>query len=238
MARDVSTLSTTYRLFYSTPTFVKNPEMPPVQFRDELFNSRKLRVGFFTSLPAVCESVPAMKRGVGIAKAVLENKGHRLVPFKIPSPELAYLLKCETFVADGEVDTRDLLNADVEISYPNEHFQKAHLPRPYLKLMKWWLKDAEDIPTKAQLATIPKDDPHELNELLRKVKNYRKMLLETMADNGLDAILGPAFACPATDLDSPRDIFSAATYTGMYNFLNWPAGVVPVTQVNANDQVR
>ena len=200
--------------------------------------SKKLTIGYFKTLPTACEAVPAMKRGVEMAKKALEKKGHKLVPFEVPSPETPYLLMCEAFVADGGLDTGELLAADVEISYPNQHLEAATWPNWYRNLIAWSSRSAAgDLPIDALLAMVPHDHPHGLNIILRKIKEYRKIMLDAMADMGIDALLGPAFACPAVHLDTPRDIFSAATYTGMYNCLNWPAGIVPVTKVNENDEV-
>jgi amidase len=58
-----------------------------------------------------------------------------------------------------------------------------------------------------------------------------KTYLKLFRDNDLDAILMP----PAPHTALPLDCWATATYTGMWNYLDYPAIVIPVDQVRDID---
>ncbi|KAI1421316.1 putative fatty-acid amide hydrolase [Xylaria sp. FL1777] len=60
-----------------------------------------------------------------------------------------------------------------------------------------------------------------------------KSYLELFRDNDLDAILMP----PAPHTAVPLDTWSTATYTGLWNYLDYPAVVIPVDRVREEDSV-
>ena len=55
--------------------------------------------------------------------------------------------------------------------------------------------------------------------------------LKLFRDNDLDAILMP----PAAHTAVPLDCWTKATYTGLWNYLDYPAIVIPVDQVRDTD---
>lgn len=58
-----------------------------------------------------------------------------------------------------------------------------------------------------------------------------KQYLSLFRDNALDAILMP----PAAHTAVPLDTWSKLTYTGLWNYLDYPAVVIPVDKVCASD---
>lgn len=61
----------------------------------------------------------------------------------------------------------------------------------------------------------------------KAAKTYRDLF----RDNNLDAILMP----PAPYTAVPLDTWSTASYTGLWNYLDYPAAVIPVDQVRQED---
>ena len=55
--------------------------------------------------------------------------------------------------------------------------------------------------------------------------------LQLFRGNGLDAILMP----PAPHTSLPLDQWTSATYTGLWNYLDYPAVVIPVDTVCESD---
>lgn len=55
--------------------------------------------------------------------------------------------------------------------------------------------------------------------------------LALFRDNGLDAVLMP----PAPHTAVPLDRWSTLTYTGLWNYLDYPAVVIPVDRVRADE---
>ena len=84
-----------------------------------------------------------------------------------------------------------------------------------------------------QLLSIPGTDlPGFFNLNVRRqaaARDYLKLWL----DNGLDAILMP----PAAHTTVPHDTWNRATYTGLWNYLDYPAVIIPVDTVCESDVV-
>ena len=57
-------------------------------------------------------------------------------------------------------------------------------------------------------------------------------------EQGLDAVICPAYATPAIRHGQSDDFSMAGSYSMRYNFLNFPGGVVPVSRVENTDTVR
>lgn len=53
--------------------------------------------------------------------------------------------------------------------------------------------------------------------------------------DGLDAVVCPVFPCPAPRVEEVRELTWAIQSTQIFNFLDYAAGVVPVTKVTAQD---
>lgn len=66
--------------------------------------------------------------------------------------------------------------------------------------------------------------------LLRDDKVRRAWL-----DLDLDVMLCPAFAFPAPQVEVVRELTGAHRSTSIFNLLDYPAGVLPVTRVTAAD---
>lgn len=58
-----------------------------------------------------------------------------------------------------------------------------------------------------------------------------KVYLRLFCDNNLDAILMP----PAPHTALPLDTWTSITYTGLWNYLDYPAVVIPIDVVTDSD---
>ena len=75
-------------------------------------------------------------------------------------------------------------------------------------------------------------------ELVGDTFDLRSKWEEAVADAGLDAVIFPPAALPALPHDASKDLTPAFTYMFLANLLHWPAGVVPVTVVRLDEEVR
>eukprot|EP00058_Branchiostoma_floridae_P017075 XP_002602563.1 hypothetical protein BRAFLDRAFT_227209 [Branchiostoma floridae] len=67
------------------------------------------------------------------------------------------------------------------------------------------------------------------------LQEYIQKFLADWREKELDVLLCPAFAIPACKPEHAGPIIYAASYTVLFNLLNFPAGVVPVTTVTEED---
>lgn len=61
---------------------------------------------------------------------------------------------------------------------------------------------------------------------------------EAISEAGLDAVIFPPAALPALPHGAARELTPAFSYMFLANLLHWPAGVVPVTLVRKDEEVR
>ncbi|KAK2106672.1 hypothetical protein P7K49_016186, partial [Saguinus oedipus] len=66
---------------------------------------------------------------------------------------------------------------------------------------------------------------------------YRNTVIDQWKALDLDVLLTPMLG-PALDLNAPGRTTGAVSYTLLYNCLDFPAGVVPVTTVTAEDEAQ
>ncbi|XP_073468101.1 vitamin D3 hydroxylase-associated protein-like isoform X1 [Aquarana catesbeiana] len=102
MARDVDSLALFMKAVLCDEFFQLDSTIPPLPFRDEIYKSTKrLTIGFYDTdgyfLPH-----PSARRAIQETKTLLEEAGHKLVPFTPPRIEYALNELCiRGFFADG-----------------------------------------------------------------------------------------------------------------------------------------
>uniref|UniRef100_A0A8D0W3B4 Fatty-acid amide hydrolase 1 n=1 Tax=Sus scrofa TaxID=9823 RepID=A0A8D0W3B4_PIG len=74
-------------------------------------------------------------------------------------------------------------------------------------------------------------------ELQHEIEMYRHSVIAQWRALDLDVVLTPMLS-PALDLNAPGKATGAVSYTLLYNCLDFPAGVVPVTTVTAEDEAQ
>jgi fatty acid amide hydrolase len=76
MARDVEGLVSVMRALLVPYMYELDPNSVPILFQNEVYESKRpLRIGYYT-YDGFIQAVPAMVRGVEVAKAALEKQGH------------------------------------------------------------------------------------------------------------------------------------------------------------------
>ena len=217
--------------------FELDPTVPPIPFRSEIYESKRpLTIGYYTDDGNVMPS-PSCQRAVLEVKAMLEAQGHTLIPFRPLDIYRAFGLFVKALFADGgrsfisamkdepidptlRVITRPLflpIWLRQVAGYIAEWITKDH----YMSVFLSGLRGCESVEKYYDLAT--------------DIDQYKAEFLKTWKFNKLDAVICPGLAYPATPLGKLGDVMGASTYTSLYNLLNYPAGVVKVTEVTQQD---
>jgi fatty acid amide hydrolase len=182
-----------------------------------------LRIGYYTTLP-VFPSIGDTPDTVLKAKAALEAMGHTVVPFEIPDIWRLVHVFATLATADGGNIIYRKLKYD-KISWVAEKFQQGRSLSSYLysKIASLFVS-----PNPRALGGDPAAQKSEvLWEYLHEQRNIKYKVLDKMRDLNLDLILAPTFPFPAARVEDSEKLFGAASYTCIYNFLDFPAGVTP-----------
>ncbi|XP_068949175.1 fatty-acid amide hydrolase 1-like [Petaurus breviceps papuanus] len=235
MAKDVDSLALCLRALLSEDMFLLDPMVPPVPFREAIYASTKpLRIGYHESdgytLPG-----PSMKRAVLETKALLEAAGHTLIPFT-PS-NINYAMEMlmggglfsdggKTFMKNFKGDSVDSCLGDMSIVLRMPNWIKG-----LLSLLLWPL-----LPRLATfLSSLKSRSAGELWTLHHEIQEYRQSVITQWKMLNLDVLLTPMLS-PALTVNYPGKVPGAVSYTMLYNYLDFPAGVVPVSMVTPEDE--
>uniref|UniRef100_K1PAM0 fatty acid amide hydrolase n=1 Tax=Magallana gigas TaxID=29159 RepID=K1PAM0_MAGGI len=187
LSRDVDGVTMAMRALLCQYMFDLDPTVPPIPFREEIYQDKKpLRIGYYLD-DGYIPSVPSMHRAVEKAKSILESQGHKLIPMQPVDARRMFRLFLDTVGADG---TKTYLTCMTVYEYWN----------------------------------------HALD-----IEDYKDDTLALWRSLGIDAVICPGFAFPAIPHNTFGDLVGGCVYSTMYNLLNYPAGVLPVTKVTEQD---
>ncbi|XP_029473763.1 vitamin D3 hydroxylase-associated protein-like isoform X2 [Rhinatrema bivittatum] len=236
MARDVDSLALCMKALLCDHMFHLDPSVPPVPFRDEVYASTApLTIGYYDTdgyfLPP-----PAVRRAIQETKTLLEQAGHKLVPFTPPQIEYALNELCiRGFFADGASTLTEKFDMDIVDPNLKQQLSLYRLPTFAKRVMSFFMKPlnpriAGHVNAHCGVSSVKNFWKHNtaLKEYcLEFVSEWRKL--------GLDVLLCPMLG-PAFNIGYPGKLFAGFTFTMLYNILNFPCGIVPVTTVTAEDE--
>ena len=236
MGRSVDDLAAVARLWLQTAAVEAADPMatPVLPFREEVYaNRRPMRIGFYTS-DAFMGASPACARAVDEACAALRRAGHEVVAWEPIGADALVRLFFSIVSADrGESLFKQVLNEQVE---PMMRSMKTQVSLPS------WLRSAVAALLRAcgspkaagLLGATGERRVHELYSLVAERNALKLAFLRSWRAAKLDALVCPAGLLPAIPHDSFSQVSFAAASVMLYNILDMPAGVVPVTCVRAS----
>ncbi|XP_076441093.1 fatty-acid amide hydrolase 1-like [Babylonia areolata] len=231
MARDVDSLVVMTRVMASPDMWELDPALPPLPFQEQLLtSSHRLRIGYYTCI-GYLPPVPVVSRAVREAKAALEALGHTMVEFEPPTYDT---MMGNTIGADQGRTVQNAVKDDyVDVSL--RAVLLTRLPRWVISLLGYaiYYKD----PAQRKLLTQLKKDGTAYSWFLQvqEILDYRAKFVKKWKKQALDAVICPAFPCPAPKTAHTGCLAAGAAGSALYNMVNLPAGVVPVTKVTAQD---
>ena len=211
-----------------------NLSSPVIEWNEEKYNSKKkFRIGYVVS-EDFFEAAKPCKRAVLEAVAALRLAGHDAVEIKIPSFEAMVLNIIRLLTSEGR--SRGLKDALGDEKANNDLailVEFAGLPsllkrivRPFLGLRAQMILDHTIEPSTNELTLIG-----------AKLITLKNEFLQFWVSSGFDAIITPPVALPAFKHGHGSKLFPASCYLWPANLCDLPAGVVPVTQVMAGEDV-
>lgn len=229
MARRVDDLIPLMRACYGQP----DVEVVPAPFQEVPTAWRKLRIGVMRRIDFVAP-LPPCARAVDEAVGALQADGHEVVDFKMPFSDARLVeLLYQAIAADGGHFYSKALEG--------EPIDRAIAP--FMSIMRrssivlWIYKlIASGYPDKRPFIFINSlglRDAIQISKLLGARQEYQLQMAAAWGEAGIDCLLLPACATPAIPHGAFPFVSSAAAYTFIWNVLDYVAGVVPVTTVDA-----
>ncbi|KAM9280375.1 vitamin D3 hydroxylase-associated protein-like [Cariama cristata] len=236
MARDVDSLALCMKALLCQEMFWLDPTVPPIPFNEEVYSSSApLRVGYYDT-DGYFPLPPSMRRAVQETRRALQAAGHQLVPFS--PPRIHYVMTelfLKTFFADGGRAWLDLFTEDIVDPSLKPQVNSCKIPRLGKKLLALILKPvfprlAEYLSALGGMRSVKEMWNHH-----HQIEAYRTEFIARWRELQLDVVLCPVLG-PAFTTGYPGKLLTAISSTMLYNVLNFPAGVVPVSTVTEADE--
>ncbi|XP_026015732.1 vitamin D3 hydroxylase-associated protein-like [Astatotilapia calliptera] len=236
MARDVDSLALCMQALLCDHMFSLDPTVPPLPFNMEIYRSSKpLRIGYLES-DGYTHPSPSMARGVREVKALLEQAGHTFVPYcPLKMDEIVPELWLRGLLADGTTTLLQKLEGGPVDPCLEPQIFVYRLPKWLKKIISFFLKPVSPHTSARMSALCGVGSVPELWKQHAAVEDYIQETIAHWRSCNIDVLLcpviGPAYNflyCGKTSVNT--------NYTFVYNLLNFPAGVVTVSTVTAEDE--
>lgn len=209
----------------------------PIPWRNDEYSTvrtaPKLRIGVMRT-DAVIDPSPACARALDTAAEALRGAGHELVDVTPSDTYDALVLASVLLNTDGGKTFRSFFRTG-EANDPGAAQLSffASLPSPVRYLYYLYVRYVRRDPLWAGLLRHfgPKSAVEQWTWVARR-EAYRAKFLAWWQEQRLDLLLTPPNATPAVPHGAMRDAVSSCGYTFLFNLVDYPAGIVPVTKVD------
>ncbi|NXD17569.1 FAAH1 hydrolase, partial [Nothocercus nigrocapillus] len=230
MARDVDSLALCMKALLCEEMFRLDPTVPPIPFNEQVYlSSAPLRIGYYDT-DGYFPLPPCMRRAVRETRDALRAAGHELVPFA--PPRIHYVMTelfLKTFFADGGHTFLELFTGNIVDPGLKPQMNCYKIPTLGKKLLALILK-----PLVITVVSICRSVSN-MWKHQHQITAYRTEFITMWRDLRLDVVLCPVLG-PAFTTGYPGKLLTAISSTMLYNVLNFPAGVVPVSRVTEADE--
>ncbi len=238
MARNVRDLSLVMRGADSPAHHGLDPYVAPVSTADpEAMDLSKLRVGYFVS-DGFFEPAASVQRAVTEAADALRARGATLIAFE---PRLSVEITLAYFgimSADGAARLHKYMRGDRPVAQVAALRTIAKLPPIIREIAATFMASQGEVRVEKLLRAVHKKSVEELWTLCESRGQYQQDVLQAWDEMQLDAVICPPHVTPALRHGQSTEFALGGCYSMRYNALNFPAGVVPVTRVRADETER
>ncbi|THH09917.1 hypothetical protein EW145_g1672 [Phellinidium pouzarii] len=237
MARSVEDVELVCRTIFGAPGPAYEL-LPTLPYHEAKLPSR-LRFGYYTS-DLFIKASPACKRAVLETVEALRKQGHECIEFEPTLAREAMYLFAALTSADGYKTLLSHLGPDPKDSSLFIATLGSKLPG-FVRAIAYWVAKTlisdEIFATCLDASKIK--NTNEFYKLVSKRDELRKLWYEDVwAKYSLDGIIAPVQASPAVPHGATTNLSPLAAGTILYNVIDSPVGVVPVTRVDpAQDQL-
>ncbi|XP_056007091.1 vitamin D3 hydroxylase-associated protein-like isoform X2 [Ostrea edulis] len=214
LSRDVDGVVMAMRALLCQYMFELDPTVPPVPFREEMYNDKRpLRIGFYLD-DGYIPSVPSMHRAVEKTKEALEARGHTMIPMQPLDAKRMLRLFLDTVGADGTRTYLVNMKDDIYDSTVRRFFYTSHLPTAAQKLIAGIMSvvSRDDMAGYMIRALSGIRSVYDYWNHAVDIEDYKDETLALWRTLGIDAVVCPGFAFPAVPHNSFGDLVGGCVY--------------------------
>jgi len=196
-----------------------------------------MKIGYFWE-DGILSPSAAVSRAVQRAASALQDAGAVLVPFRPPLAREVIFTYLSGLSSDGGVTVEEQLEKGPADGNLRLLRTLARLPSPVKRLAALGLDRTQDPVLPEMLRSVGGKSVADYWKLTAQARAIQADVHRAWREAGILAVVCPAHATPALPHDTCRDFTLGAAFSMRYNFLNFPAGVVPVTRVRPGETER
>lgn len=212
---------------------------PPMPLGDmHTVDVSRLRVAYYTDDGTLAVS-SAVRRAVIDAAGMLAGRGAQVLEWRPPDVLQAVDLFYGLLSSDGGATLGAILRGTQKDPRIAQLITLASAPTPMLAGARGLLRATGQRRTLEVARNFGQRRTVDYWRLVEAQMAYQQRFLHALeSDSGgpFDIIICPACAVPAIPHGASKDLMTAGGYEVLYNLLGYPAGLVPVTRVRANEE--
>ena len=236
MARRARDLALAMRVLAAPGQERFDPSIAPVPWRDpDEVDVASLRIAYYED-DGFFPAAPSVRRAVREAVARLAARGAHVERFTPPDVAGAMTTYFGILAADGARGAVRRLGAGARDRRVRGLLQLVSIPalaRPFARALATVALQRH---LAHEIGSIRPSSADGFWSLVEAQADYRRRFVAELDRGGFDAIVCPPHALPALRHGSSSWLTSAGSYAMLYNLLGMPAGVVPVTTVDPDEQ--
>jgi fatty acid amide hydrolase len=215
-----------------------DPRVPPVAWEDPAsVRVEGLRVGTYVDDGVLAPS-RSVARASSRAAEVLRARGATVVEFPLTDVRALMSAYLGALSADGGAGlVHALSGGDVDpVLQPLNRM--ARVPASARRVLAGTVRVLGQDNVALMLDAMGEKSVGELWQLTDRLRRYRTMLIDAMDRARIDVILCPPYATAALPHGASKNFTLASSYAIVFNAVQLPAGVVPVTRVRSDETDR
>ncbi|KAF7519300.1 hypothetical protein G7054_g13141 [Neopestalotiopsis clavispora] len=240
MARTLDDLTYFTRAVIQQRPWDYDPTVHPIAWREEVFEStseRPCKIGLMRS-DGIVPPTPAIERAVVSTAKALAAAGHEVEEITFPKsahPSSGLRIASALLNADGCQTFNSFLYSGEPSDPGAERISRvARLPGFLRRIWSWWVRHVRRDSYWADLIVgFGPKTAYEQWALVAQRETFRAAWHQWWDSASYDFILCPVNATPALPHGAMADAMSSCGYTFLWNLLDYSAGVIPVSKVNA-----
>lgn len=208
-------------------------DVMPLKFKDTNLESSSITFAYCKNYPFMNVS-PVCHRAVTETIEKLKSSGHIVKEYTFPSNfERLSSIFYELMSADGWKFYFEKLKNEKREENLKKLLFYASFPN-WLKHSVSWLASLilSDKRAIKIIQSISKKDVYHVNKIQLEISKIQADYIKSIEDGGIDVLIMPVHVLPATQNNSFGYIHFCAAHTFMWNLLNQPIGVLPITLYN------